>query len=44
MFEVLGYSVKNLIRVKVGELVLGSLEVGKYRALTKEEVEYLKSL
>lgn len=44
MFEVLGYTVKNLKRVKVGELVLGTLEVGKYRALTSEEIKYLKSL
>ncbi|WP_068449389.1 pseudouridine synthase [Caviibacter abscessus] len=44
MFEVLGYTVKTLKRVKIGELVLGTLEVGKYRALTPEEIKYLKSL
>lgn len=44
MFEVLGYTVKNLKRVKIGELVLGTLEVGKYRALTPAEIKYLKSL
>lgn len=44
MFEVLGYTVKNLKRVKVGELTLGNLEIGKYRSLTKEEIEYLKKL
>lgn len=44
MFEVLGYTVKNLKRVKVGELTLKDLEVGKYRRLTNEEVEYLNKL
>lgn len=44
MFEVLGYTVKNLKRVKVGELTLKDLAVGKYRKLTNEEVEYLKKL
>lgn len=44
MFETLGYTVKNLKRVKVGELTLKDLEVGKYRRLTNEEVEYLKKL
>lgn len=44
MFETLGYTVKNLKRVKLGELTLKGLEVGKYRSLTKEEIDYLKSL
>lgn len=44
MFEVLGYFVKSLKRVKVGELTLKNLEVGKYRKLTKDEIEYLKKL
>lgn len=44
MFETLGYEVKNLKRVKIGELTLKDLEVGKYRKLTKEEIEYLKKL
>lgn len=44
MLKTLGYNVKTLKRVKVGELTLGSLEVGKYRALTSEEIKYLKSL
>lgn len=44
MFEVLGYFVKSLKRVKVGELTLKNLEVGKYRKLIKDEIEYLKKL
>ena len=44
MFETLGYTVKNLRRVKVGELSLGTLEVGHYRALTEEEIKSLKNL
>ncbi|WP_067140713.1 pseudouridine synthase [Oceanivirga salmonicida] len=44
MVEILGYNVKSLKRVKIGELVLGSLEVGKYRQLTVDEIKYLKSL
>lgn len=44
MLETLGYSINSLKRVKIGELTLGHLQVGEYRALTSEEVEYLKKL
>jgi 23S rRNA pseudouridine2605 synthase len=44
MLETLGYMVDSLKRVKVGELGLGNLQSGESRALTTEEVEYLKSL
>ena len=44
MLETLGYMVDSLKRVKVGELGLGNLQPGESRALTTEEVEYLKSL
>ena len=44
MVEILGYTVESLKRVKVGELTLGYLQPGEYRALTEEEVRYLKSL
>ncbi|VWL85527.1 pseudouridine synthase [Oceanivirga miroungae] len=44
MLKTLGYNVKALKRVKVGDLTLGGLEVGKYRALTSDEIKYLKSL
>lgn len=44
MLETLGYMVDSLKRVKVGELGLGNLQPGESRALTTEEVEYLKNL
>jgi 23S rRNA pseudouridine2605 synthase len=44
MVEILGYTVETLKRVKVGELGLGNLQSGESRALTTEEVEYLKNL
>ena len=44
MFETLGYTVDALKRVKVGELTLGHLQVGEYRALNEDEIKYLKSL
>ena len=44
MFETLGYTVKNLKRVKVGELTLRGIDVGKYRKMTQDEINYLKSL
>ncbi len=44
MVEILGYTVDSLKRVKVGELALGHLQPGDYRALTEEEINYLKNL
>ncbi len=44
MVEILGYNVRTLKRVKVGELVLGNLPLGQYRSLTADEIKYLKSL
>ena len=44
MVEILGYTVDSLKRVKVGELTLGHLQPGNYRALTEEEINYLKNL
>lgn len=43
MFEAVGSRVLKLQRVAVGKIELGDLPVGKYRALTKEEVAYIKS-
>ena len=42
--ETLGYNVNSLKRIKVGELTLGHLQVGEYRALNEDEIKYLKSL
>ena len=39
-----GYTVNSLKRVSVGDIMLGNLPVGTWRHLTKEEVEYLKTV
>lgn len=44
MFESVNHPVIYLKRLSVGKIKLGDLEVGKYRNLTKDEVNYLKSL
>ena len=44
MCDHLGYKVVSLKRVAIGDLSLGKLQKGKYRYLTNEEVNYLKSL
>ena len=44
MIEKFGYKVLMLRREKIGELSLGDLEEGKYRELTKQEIEYLYSI
>jgi len=43
MFSMLGYEVISLIRIKYGPITLGNLPVGKYRVLSKQEIEKLKS-
>lgn len=44
MCRAINHPVLNLKRIKMGEIGLKNLEVGKYRHLTKEEVDYLKKL
>ncbi|MBR6311888.1 MAG: rRNA pseudouridine synthase [Oscillospiraceae bacterium] len=44
MCEACGLSVRRLVRVEEGKLSLGRLASGKWRYLTAEEIEYLKSL
>lgn len=44
MCSAIGYEVLRLNRESIGKLTLGNLEVGAYRALTKQEIEYLKGL
>ncbi len=44
MFAAIGKDVSLLKRIKVGEITLRGLDRGSYRKLTKEEVEYLKSI
>lgn len=43
MFSMLGYEVTGLIRIQYGPLTLGNLPPGKYRILSKQEIEKLKS-
>jgi 23S rRNA pseudouridine2605 synthase len=42
MFEVVGYRVKRLVRIRIGSARLGDLPRGHWRALTKREVESLE--
>ncbi len=42
MFELLGYKVKKLVRIRIGSVVLGDLGVGKMRELTEGEVRRLR--
>jgi pseudouridine synthase len=44
MCDAIGHPVKRLKRVATGKLTVGTLKKGEYRHLTKDEVEYLKSL
>ena len=44
MFAAVGNRVQELKRVSIGEIRLGRMKEGHYRKLTKEEIEYLKSL
>lgn len=41
MFEALGYSVTALRRVRIGNVELGNLPLGRWRHLTSHEVNYL---
>jgi 23S rRNA pseudouridine2605 synthase len=42
MFGAVGYHVKHLLRVRIGNLRLGDLARGQWRALTKRELECLE--
>jgi 23S rRNA pseudouridine2605 synthase len=42
MFEVVGYKVKRLVRIRIAKLRLGDLPVGHWRALSKHELESLR--
>ena len=44
MMQTLGHQVLTLNRVRIGNLVLGRLPVGKYRSLSDEEVEKLRQI
>lgn len=38
MFSVLGYTVRNLKRIRVGKFKLGNLELGQYQLIDKKEI------
>lgn len=42
MCEAVGLTIMRLTRISIGKLRLGELERGKWRDLTKNEIEYLK--
>ena len=42
MCEQLGLSITRLSRVAIGEITLDGIEIGKFRHLTPQEVDYLK--
>jgi 23S rRNA pseudouridine2605 synthase len=42
MFEAVGYHVKHLVRLRIGNLRLGDLPRGHWRVLTKRELEDLR--
>ena len=44
MFEAVGHPVKKLMRIAIGDIKLGDLELGYYRKVTEEELRYLRSL
>ena len=44
MFAAVGNKVNALERIAIGEIKLGRMKEGHYRKLTREEIEYLKSL
>jgi len=43
MVEALGARVLKLVRVRIGSIAIGALPIGKWRLLTREEVDALKA-
>ncbi len=44
MCKAINHPVKKLKRISIGEIELGGLDIGNWRYLNKEEIDYLKSL
>ena len=42
LFDILGYQVKKLTRIRIGDVHLGDLQSGHYRRMTKAEIQSLK--
>jgi hypothetical protein len=43
MFHEIGYEVKRLVRVRIGNVRLGDLPRGHWRVLTKREIESVEA-
>jgi hypothetical protein len=41
MVEALGAKVLKLVRVRIGKIAIGDLQIGKYRSLSEQEVREL---
>ena len=42
LFDLMGYEVKKLVRVRIGDVHLGDLQSGRYRRMTKAEIRSLE--
>ena len=42
MFDILGYEVKKLVRIRIGKVELGELQPGQFRKLTSAEIRSLE--
>jgi 16S rRNA U516 pseudouridylate synthase RsuA-like enzyme len=42
MFEAVGYRVERLLRIRIGNLCVGDLPCGHWRAVTKSELRSLE--
>ena len=42
LFDILGYQVKKLTRIRIGNVLLGDLQSGHYRRMTKAEIQSLR--
>ena len=41
LFDMMGYEVKKLTRVRIGDVLLGDLQSGKYRRMSRQEIQSL---
>jgi len=42
LFDMMGYEVKKLTRIRIGDVLLGDLQTGRYRRMTKAEIQSLR--
>lgn len=41
LFDMMGYEVKKLTRIRIGDVLLGDLQSGKYRRMSRQEIQSL---